>query len=241
MSAKTIEQKINQYDEEIKPFNLVALDGGKYSLCLHLNYLEDDFGQNAFDNHARSKNEPVKDKYGYVTYGSGYDWEAAFREAFKDDPNLKQILFDCEGSAFFCDCHDLDLLADFGKRFKEIVLNDELFTQIVSNGINNYEACRREEERIRSSVRGHVINHPMAEFLVRAPQGDFCVKRGEGVKLLDGSMPTIKSISGKGELPAEDFLDLKVTAFQKDLFSDNLFKIVAEPAQEPVFTQSIKQ
>lgn len=63
----------------------------------------------------RRNGEPAYSKNGLKTHGSGYEWEAAFREAFKDDPNIQRILFDCEAGGFFCYANDLTLLEDFRK------------------------------------------------------------------------------------------------------------------------------
>lgn len=46
---------------------------------------------------------------GFYTHGSGYEWEAAFRQAFEDDPNIDKITFDCESGGFFCWADSLDL------------------------------------------------------------------------------------------------------------------------------------
>ncbi len=84
--------------------------------------------QDAFDAYATEIGEPAYSRNGLKTHGNGYEWEAAFREAFKDDPNLSKILFDCEAGGFFCYADDLSLIEDFGSRFKEICEDTEAFT-----------------------------------------------------------------------------------------------------------------
>ncbi len=137
MKEKSIEQKIEALNKELSPFYLVPHDKGTFGLCLYINGLPEDYGQAPFDAYAREMGEPIRDKQGYVTYGSGEDWESAFKEAFKDEPNLKRITFDSEGCGFYCDGDDLDMMADFGKRFKALCEDTEKFTPIVSQGIKN--------------------------------------------------------------------------------------------------------
>ena len=130
MNKENIDERIEEFNKILAPFYLVSHDDGMYSLCLYINVLKDDYGQAAFDAYAEAKGEPSRDEHGFVAYGSGDDWAAAFREAFKDDVNLKRIHFDCESSGFFCRGFDLDLMADFGKRFKDLCEDTERFIPI---------------------------------------------------------------------------------------------------------------
>ena len=85
--------------KSIRAFYIVELDNGAFSLCLPLDMLGDEhypYCQEAFDAYAAEIGEPASSKNGLKTHGSGYEWEAAFRQAFVEDPNIKKILFDCE-------------------------------------------------------------------------------------------------------------------------------------------------
>ena len=116
-------QRIDKFNRETPPFYIVAHDDGQFSLCLPLDLLSDDYYpycQDAFDAYAVEIGEPAYSKNGLRTHGNGYEWEAAFRQAFRDDPNLKKILFDCEAGGFFCYADDLSLIEYFGSRFREI-------------------------------------------------------------------------------------------------------------------------
>ena len=148
-------QRIDKFNRETPPFYIVAHDDGQFSLCLPLDLLSDDYYpycQDAFDAYAVEIGEPAYSKNGLRTHGNGYEWEAAFRQAFRDDPNLKKILFDCEAGGFFCYADDLSLIEYFGSRFREICEDTETFTEIVSNGIKNMEAWQAEQEKLMKEL-----------------------------------------------------------------------------------------
>lgn len=180
------EQRIQAFDETNRPFYIVAHDSGRFSLCLSVTSFDGDdgYGQEAFNLYAAEKGDPVRE-YGLYTHGSGYEWEAAFRQAFADDPNLGKILFDCEAGGFVCVCDDLTLLEDFGRRFKEICEDTERFLPMIAEGIKNAEARRAEKMRGRMrqpesySEEFHIIkdngNIPSAD------EGD--EDFGEGMKM----------------------------------------------------------
>ena len=150
-------ERIEAFNKAIAPFYIVDHEDGGYSLCLPLDLLSDDYYpycQDAFNAYAEENGEPARDENGLKTHGNGYEWEAAFRQAFADDPNIGRILFDCEAGGFFCECADLSLIEDFGKRFKEICEDTERFTPIVSEGIKNAEARRAEQEKLMRTVKG---------------------------------------------------------------------------------------
>ncbi len=235
---RNTEERIKELNQELEPFYLVDHNNGRFSLCARMNYMGEEFGWASFDAYAVEIGEDPRDEQGYVTYGSGYDWAAAFKEAFKDDPNLKRIHFDCEGCGFFCDGDDLEMMVDFGKRFRELSLDTEKFTPIVSAGIKNEAIRMAEEERLSHTVRGHIMKHQSAKFHIRTADGDFKLKAGDGKKMLDGSMASITSRTGV-ELTADEFLDQRVTASQQDLFDENSFKLMAEMEQEEILAPKI--
>lgn len=234
------EQRIRDLNREFDPFYLVDFHDGRFSLCARINDMTYEFGQAAFDAYAKEIGEEQYDEQGYITYGSGYDWESAFREAFKDDPNLKRIAFDCEGCGFFCDGDDLDMMADFGKRFRELCLDTERFTPIVSAGMKNEAQRQAEEEMLTHTVRGQIMAHPLAEFSVRTAMGDFKIECGEGKMLLDGRKTSVVSRTGKTELTADEFLDQRISAVQQDLFDGNAYKLLADTEQEEILSPVLK-
>ncbi len=238
--SRANEERIEELNRELEPFYLVDLHNGKFSLCARINYMGEEFGWASFDAFAISNGEDPRDEQGYVTYGSGDDWASAFKEAFKDDHNLKRISFDCEESLFSCDGDDLEMMADFGQRLRELCQDTERFTPIVSAGIKNAAQIRAEEERMGNTVRGYLIKNPMAEYDIRTPQGNFKLDAGTGQALLDGTLLTIISESDGVELTADEFLDHQVTASQQDLFDENVFKLKAEIEQKEVLAPSMK-
>ena len=46
------------------------------------------------------------DERGLKTHGNGYEWDAAFREAFADEPNIERIIFDSETHLFSSDAQN---------------------------------------------------------------------------------------------------------------------------------------
>lgn len=140
-----VKKRIKMFNEQNRPFYIVDHEDGMFSLCLPLAFLPDeyrDFGQAAFDTYAISVGKPPVDSFGFKTHGNGYEWQAAFMEAFDGDPNLEKIMFDSEAGGFFCDTSELSLLEDFGSRFREICEDTERFCKIVADGIRN----RREQQ-----------------------------------------------------------------------------------------------
>ncbi len=161
----TVEERLENFREEYAPFYLVSHDNGTFSLCLPLDFLSGeymDYCQDAFDTFAEEMGEPHIDSH-HSTYGSGYDWQAAFQEAFKDDPKIGRILFDCEAGGFFCYCDSLDIIEDFGRRFKGVCEDYDRFAPIVADGIRNAEIREAEQERLISTVRGQLMEHPVPD------------------------------------------------------------------------------
>lgn len=133
-----IKQRINRFNTENRPFYIVDHENGRYSLCLAFSFLEGEykgFGQDAFNRYALGNNEPVTDKTGLFTHGSGYEWQEVFEKAFEDDPGIGRIQCDCEAGAFFCYAESLSLLEDFGVRFRGICMDREKFAGLVSTAL----------------------------------------------------------------------------------------------------------
>ena len=105
MKIIEIKQRIKNFNQENAPFYIVDHDNGEFSLCLPLDLLSEEYDQycqDAFDVYAAEIGESAYSENGLKTHGSGYEWEAAFCETFKEEPNIKNILFDSEAGGFFC-------------------------------------------------------------------------------------------------------------------------------------------
>ena len=168
------EKQIENFNNANAPFYVVAHDDGRFSLCLPIALLSDEYYpycQTAFDNYAKGIGDEVCDERGLKTHGSGYEWDAAFREAFADEPNIERIIFDSEAGGFFCNCDDLQILTDFGSRFKNICENTELFTKTIAEGIKNADEREAEQERIAKTVRGQLMRHPECSFDIMTADG----------------------------------------------------------------------
>lgn len=97
------EKQIEDFNNTNAPFYVVAHDDGRFSLCLPIALLSDEYYpycQTAFDNYAKEIGDEVCDERGLKTHGNGYEWDAAFREAFADEPNIERIIFDSEAGSF---------------------------------------------------------------------------------------------------------------------------------------------
>ncbi|MBQ3194995.1 MAG: hypothetical protein IJB65_00865 [Clostridia bacterium] len=223
---KANEQKIHDLNQEITPFYLIDGEDGKFALCAIINRMDDEYGQAAFDAYAAEIGVDPRDEQGYIIYGTGYDWEAAFKEAFKNEPNIGEIQYDSESSGFFCYCSDLDILADFAKRFKALCVDTEAFTPIVSAGMR--EAAKQEQ--LLSTVRGQLAANPNATFDIMSPCGDIRITPDMSEKLLGGKMPTVK-IDGVYYADYE-LLDQGIIQRQTDLFDKNLIRMKTDEAPE---------
>ncbi len=226
--GKEIEQLIEELNRELNPFYLVNLYNGRFSLCVIINEMNEEYGQAAFDAYAVEKGEKPRDEQGFITYGSGYDWKAAFMEAFKADPNIGKVCFDCEYTGFFCDSDNLDILADFGKRFRALCLDTEKFLLIVSAGMKNAD----KQKQLMSTVRGQLMEHPKVTFEIISPLGETRITPDMTEKLLTGKMSTVQ-ISGVNYADFE-LLDQHITSQQTDLFDENLIRMKTEEALEVI-------
>lgn len=233
VKAIDIKQRIEAFNKENSPFYIVDLDNGKFSLCLPLDLLGDEYYpycQDAFDAYAKEIGEPAYSRSGLRTHGNGHEWEAAFREAFKDDPNINRILFDCEMGGFFCDADNLSLIEDFGRRFKDICEDSDRFAPIVSEGIKNAEARAAEQERLMKTVRGQLMSHPSASFEIMTPDGNVRLTPDDSKALIDGSRQSVE-IDGV-TYAAEELLDQEITDMQRDLFDQSLIRMKTEEPEE---------
>lgn len=225
-----IKQEMKEFDAACKPFYLVDHDNGTFSLCLAFTFLDDDYGQEAFNAYAREIGVPEQDERGFYSFGNGYEWEAAFKEAFKNDPNLRKIKFDCEAGGFFCYSDDFAVIKDFGQRFKALVDDREAFTKVVSDGIKAYEKQREEFAKIEFKIMGRLIRHPDANFMIRTAQGDVRLHPKEIQGLLDGSRDTL--LVGGRHMKASDFLMQDAYHIQHDLFEKNTYQLITNEAYE---------
>lgn len=229
----TIKEQINAFNKENAPFYVVSHDNGNFSLCLAFSFLKDDmenYGQEAFNAYAREIGEPVVDKQGFYTHGSGYEWDAAFKEAFKDDTNIDKIHFDSESGAFFCDCTDLSILMDFGTRFKSIVEDTEKFTQVVSDGIKADKLRQEAYEAVQYKIKGRLMDYSDWTFMVRTAQGDIRLTPGDIRDLLEGDVEHIRI--GEKTILAKDFLMQDAYRMATDLFNPGTYQLITDEAFE---------
>ena len=139
-----IKEKIELFNESHKPFGITVYEDaryGKYNLEVPLNFLKgeyENYGRNAFNKYAEKIGEPVKED-GLYTHGNGHEWKNVFCYYFSKEEGLEQINFDCEAGGFYCSSDNLDLLIDFGHRFRELCENEEKFESVVVDALTAKE------------------------------------------------------------------------------------------------------
>ena len=235
-----IKDRIIAFNRENKPFYIVDHEGGRFSLCLPLDMLPEEYYpycQEAFDAYAEEIGVSTQHLSGRNRFGDGYDWQAAFCQAFVGDPNLEKITFDCEASGFFCGCDDLGILEQYGAKFREICMDTARFTPIVSQGIRRMEQQMKEQERLMKTVRGQLMGKPKAVFHIMTPDGSVTLHPVDTKELLDGTRTTI-DINGV-HYAAFELLDQEVVAFQTDLFNDNCIRLKTEEPNLEMIEQTM--
>lgn len=196
-----------------------------------------DYCQTAFDRYAKSIGEPTTTPIGLKTHGNGYEWEAAFRQAFRNDPNIGRVLFDCEAGGFFCSCDDLDILEDFGIRFKDVCEDTDRFTEVVTEGIQFHEALEKEQEQLMKTVKGQLMKHPSAVFEIKTPDSDIRISPNDIKLLLSGEMNTV--VIDGCHYAAFELLNQEVVGMQTDIFDDSLIRMKTGGYEEPDFEMTM--
>ena len=228
----TIKERIGKFNRENSPFYLVEHDNGTYSLCNAIAFNKGDYtyyGQEAFDAYAEERGESVMD--GSVhRYGTGHDWEAAFREAFKDHPRMKEITLDCELSGFFCYSGSLDLMEEVGRKFKEICDDHEQFKQVVSTGMKKAHLERTYYENNKYKMKYRLLEHISSAFDVKTKEGIIHLEPGDVEALLDGDVEVIRI--GDTSVRVREFLEQEAHSMQRNLFANNTFMIITDEAEE---------
>lgn len=151
--------KIDLFNESNKPFSIMFYDEaryGKYELGVQLNFLKgeyENYCRNAFKKYAEKAGEPVKED-GLYTHGNGHEWKYVFCYYFEKEEGLAKINFDCEAGGFHCSSDDLDLLIDFGQRFRELCENEEAFEHLVTDALTAKEIEEKNINQGTMSMEG---------------------------------------------------------------------------------------
>jgi len=128
-----VRQRIEKFNQENEPFYIVAHESGEYSLCFPLGSRKNEcseFGQEAFNCYAVRAGDLVTDGRFY-THGDGHEWRCVFEKAFEGEAGLEKITFDCEMGGFFCYSQSLDVIESYGRRFRELCMDGQKFTELV--------------------------------------------------------------------------------------------------------------
>ena len=236
MREMTRAQKIRAFNESNAPFYLVD-HKDEVSLCCVFHPMPDSvfsLGQEAFNRYAERIGDPVKDEYGLFTHGSGYEWEYVFRKAFENDPNIGKVSYDCEAGGFFCYGESVDMMADFGRRFRQIMNDTDSLTELICKAVPEGEQRETELQQLRSTVRGFLMEHPKATVDLVTPEGYLRLTPEDGKVLLDGKPAQISSgVSGFAcGVDADILLDMQIGTCAQERSDENRFFIMAEPPME---------
>jgi len=217
-----IRQRIKKFDTENKPFYLVDHEDGIYSLCLPLSSLKGkyiDFCQEAFNCYALQAGDPVTDGRFY-THGSGHEWKTVFKKAFENEEKLKQITFDCEASGFFCYSESFEVIEEYGKRFREICMNERKFTELVCKALS-------EDKQLQDKTVTETMTPFLTEVAAWAKQKGFEIEntRNEVRIYLEGKFVAMVDESGMmGYHPFNEVFDLldEVTKIKKSISEEEM-------------------
>ena len=234
-----INQRINKFNAENRPFYIVDHENGEYSLCLALSFLEgeyENFGQEAFNRYAMEIGDPVSENGRWFTHGSGHEWRYVFAKAVEDDPDSKAITYDCEAGGFFCYAKSLPLIEKLGAHFRNICMDGEKFAGLVSAALKEAAEKERMDAEIQDTLRGFLMENPQGSADIMTPDGFLRLAAGQGQKLLDGSLKTVRI--GNLEVDAEGLLQQEITHKQQDLFQKGYFQIKTK-APEQMMGQSL--
>ena len=236
MSEMTRAQKIRAFNESNAPFYLVD-HTDEVSLCCVFHPMPDSvfsLGQEAFNRYAERIGDPVKDEYGLYTHGIGYEWEYVFRKAFENDPNIGKVSFDCEAGGFFCYGESVDMMADFGRRFRQIMNDTDSLTELICKAVPEGEQREAELQQLRSTVRGFLMEHPKATVDLVTPEGYLRLTPEDSKALLDGKPARISpGVPGFAcGVDADIILDMQIGTCAQERSDENRFFIMAEPPME---------
>ena len=236
MAEITTADKIKQFNQENAPFSIMDYENGQYGLAK--DYGENgefkDYAQEAFDAYSYEAEPEI-----FYTRGNGHDWEKVFQKAFEDDPRLRLINLDCEAGGFYIYCQDLDILIDFGKRFKEICDDIDRFKPIVFDALRNEFYYDLKQQQMDRTIYSQLLRYPYGSFDIRTPEGDFHIDKGMGKDLILGTQPTITSQCGNATLNSEDLLMYKIEEMQIDLFNRSHYQFIAKPDEEQYLTMTM--
>ena len=233
-------RRIKEFNRENRPFYIVDHDDGTFALCLPFDLLTGEhanYGQAAFDKYAESIGEPPYNSIGLRTHGSGYEWEAAFRQAFRNDPGIGRVLFDCEAGGFFCYSDNLDIIEDFGIRFKELCEDTDRFTEVIAEGIQHQQEWEKEQEQLMKTVKGQLMKHPFETFEIMTPDGTIRLTSEDCAMLLSGEMQEV--VINNCHYCAFELLDQEVLKMQTDIFDDNLIRMKTGGYDQPNFEMTM--
>ncbi len=229
VNAQKCEDAINSFREVASPFYIVDHDDGTYSLCLPFTFCDDAITENCqktFDAYAESIGVPAVNKYGIHAYGSGYDWEEVFRQAFQNDPKLQEVRFDSEAGGFFCNADDLEVLTDLGTRFYEICKEPDQFAMHLPAAMQraeNRQVWGKADVSAYTSIRDFLQQNPIATLTVVTTEGYVKLEPKDIRRMLVDEESAV--CIGNRETTARWILDQKLGLSERNAADPNLLRI----------------
>lgn len=182
------QEKINQFIRENKPFVIVDYGTGKFGLDLMFTFFTGkykDYGRDVFSQYALACGESIQTESGGYRYGSGYDWDTVFKKVFENDRRLREITFDSEAGGFFCHSQSLDLLLEFGTRFRHVCENKEQFAKVVSTALSEKEQ-QDQYDFEHKTLRFHLQDCLQCSLEIETPSRHLYIGGGKIRELLRG-------------------------------------------------------
>lgn len=239
MKKQSKQEKISEFNKNNKPFYLID-HNDEISLCYVINPTPFETSwlcQKAFDRYAETIGDPVQEN-GLFTHGSGYEWEYAFRKLYEDDPNIGKLSFDSEAGGFFCYGRDVDMMADFGRRFREVCKDEAAFFELICKAIPEGEQMTAESIRLSKTFKGFLMSNPGTDVDLKTPQGRIHISAEMNEKLIDG---TLTKVLGDGfYADAEELLNMKVKQKNRDIFDENHFQVAVDYFDDQELAEDFK-
>jgi len=208
------QKKIARFNQENKPFAVLDIQTGRFSLELRFTFFFGkyrDFGREVFRQYALECEEAPEE------YGSGYDWETIFKKMFEHDVRLQEIEFDSEAGGFYCYSSNLDLLIEFGSRFKRVCENKEQFAALVSTALAE-EKQRKQYDYDNRTLRWHLQDCARCSLEIETPECHLFIERGHAKKLLKGIDIEVYDCRTEkyNRMPAKELLNLSIGEREDD-------------------------
>lgn len=214
------QEKVARFNRENRPFVMNSCGDGKYGMSLNFSSqigAYRNYGREAFDRYTVACGESVKTREGLYRHGNGYDWEIVFKKVFEHERRLQEIEFDSEAGGFFCHSQNLDLLLEFGTRFRHVCENKEQFAKVVSTALSEKER-QDEYDFEHKTLRFHLQDCSRCSLEIETPGRHLYIGGGKIKRLLRGCDIEVYDMIAETvcQMEAKDLLRLSIGEREDD-------------------------